>query len=350
MLSEDKNFRHEDNIARAETLPSRYYVEEKFFKRDCVGIVNRGWNLVGSTNSLKNRGDYFTARVGLENFVILNSGEKITGFVNVCRHRAGPLAFGSGNLQKFQCKYHGWTYDMAGQLINTPEFQGVEDFQKENCRLPKISIGVLGSFIFASLDPKMTFEDFCGDLLKEDVFGSAPDKFLERDFSVNCNWKVYVDNYLEGYHLPTVHKGLFSELDYSKYQTKTFKWFSEQIAPTKRSASIYTSRDSGARYFWLFPNTMFNIYEGIVQTNMVLPISHDRCVVRFSWYGKSDKISAHNDTMVHFSDEIQEEDRLICEQVQQNLNSQTYISGRYSLKRENGVHHFHHLISGCYAQ
>ena len=352
MPSEMLFLKHNSDIKWASTLPSPLYTEDEYFKKEMTEIFDGHWNLLGSTRALAEKGGYFTAQAGLENFLIVNGAgdpKDPSGFVNVCRHRAGPVALGSGHARAFQCRYHGWTYDLTGNLVGTPEFQGVEGFKKEDNPLPKISVALLGPLVFGSLSPDIPIEKLKN---LEEILDPSLEPFFEKDYQVDCNWKVYVDNYLEGYHLPLVHKGLSSELDYSQYRTEVSEWYSEQMAPAKASAALYRSEEgTSARYFWLFPNTMLNIYQGLVQTNTVIPVSKNQTVVKFVWYTTPEKQKQSKERieqMMKFSDVIQEEDRVICEQVQKNLRSQTYSSGRYSVKRENGVHHFHHLIAKCY--
>lgn len=103
-----------------------------------------------------------------------------------------------------------------------------------------------------------------------------------------------------------------------------------------------------AVYVWLFPNTMLNVYMGQMQTNVVIPAGHDRCRVEFEWYAMNPPANAATDSewtkLLAFSDEIQDEDIEVCEAVQRNLRSRIYDRGRYSARRENGVHHFHSLL------
>jgi choline monooxygenase len=165
---------------------------------------------------------------------------------------------------------------------------------------------------------------------------------------------VYVDNYLEGYHLPVVHPGLHKELDYDQYRVEPHRWFSIQHAPLRpvhggqpdRKYDPAATEVPEAVYVWLFPNVMLNVYMGQMQTNVVLPLSHDRTRVVFEWYATEPP--AGDDPswtkLLAFSDEIQDEDIEICEAVQRNLRSRVYDRGRYSAKRENGVHHFHGLL------
>ena len=179
---------------------------------------------------------------------------------------------------------------------------------------------------------------------------------MRKEWEIACNWKIYVDNYLEGYHVPVVHPGLHKELDYDNYVVEPRRYFSIQHAPLRPVESTTAARRYDpsetsvpeAVYAWLFPNMMLNVYLGQMQTNVVLPLGHDRCKVVFEWYAENPPQDASRDEsrtkLLAFSDEIQDEDVEICEIVQRNLRSRVYDRGRYSAKRENGVHHFHSLL------
>ena len=167
---------------------------------------------------------------------------------------------------------------------------------------------------------------------------------------------MYVDNYLEGYHIPLVHPGLFRELDYAAYRVETAEYSSKQHAPIRRRAneeSLYRRNlkpevEPEALYYWLFPNLMLNLYPDNLQTNVILPLGHDRTLTRFEWFVSDEHRPGLEEELarsLEFSDEVQQEDIEICEAVQRGLRSNTYQSGRYSVARENGLHHFHGLLS-----
>jgi choline monooxygenase len=165
-----------------------------------------------------------------------------------------------------------------------------------------------------------------------------------KTWELDCNWKVYVDNYLEGYHIPIVHPGLFRELDYANYRTETKRSHSIQFAPTRANAARIRTADGDdqVRYFWLFPNLMLNVYPDNFSTNLILPLGPERTMTLFDWYFKDPEAAKTQiDETVAFSDEIQLEDIDICQAVQRGLRSSTYDRGRFSPQRENGVHHFH---------
>ena len=291
-------------------------------------------------------------------FVARGEDGVLRSFSGVCRHRAGPVACGMGNARSLRCAYHGWTYGLDGQLLATPEFEGARDFDRSTVRLPELRVATFGPLVFVRLDPGAPdLDTVLGEMRPETAgLGLEHLRFFRRhDYEVGCNWKVYVDNYLEGYHIPIVHPGLFREIDYGAYRVETRERHSRQHAPV-RSASpespyrrrLPPGKPPEALYYWLFPNLMLNVYPDHVQVNLVLPLGPERTLVRFEWLVPDPArpgLGADFERSFAFSDEVQREDAAICEAVQRGLRSRFYDRGRFSVKRENGVHHFHGLLA-----
>ena len=178
--------------------------------------------------------------------------------------------------------------------------------------------------------------------------------FERRTYEMKCNWKTYVDNYLEGYHLPSVHPGLNRELDFNAYVVEPNARYVRQFSPIRGAQPGDTTprrypesrEDLTTDYFWIFPNWMLNCYPDNVSLNIVLPIDAERSLAIFEWYLPE---LGHNSpaarASVEFSDQIQREDVSICETVQKNLHSRSYSRGRYSVKQEKGVHAFHRMYA-----
>lgn len=349
-------------IERASTIPAHWYRDAEILARELNRIFSRTWHLVGHDSRVPRPGDYFTAEAGGEPILVARDAEgQLRALSNVCRHRAGPVACGAGNRRSFQCGYHGWNYALDGRLQATPEFDGVEDFDRARVRLPSWRLETWGPFVFVNLDegaPALS------SWMRE-VFGRTADIPIRRmapverrDYRIDCNWKVYVDNYLEGYHIPIVHPQLFRELDYQAYRTEAFEHCSLQIAPIRTGGGAdrrYPNPDSqagDALYFWVFPNLLLNIYLDSLSTNLILPLGPEKTLTVFEWFFLDPDSPATREAShrtIEFSDEIQREDIGICEAVQRGLRSRTYDRGRYSVRRENGVHHFHRLLSGALA-
>ncbi|HEV7922688.1 MAG TPA: SRPBCC family protein [Thermoanaerobaculia bacterium] len=334
-------------LAYASTIPSRYYIDPDVLADENRAIFGRTWQLVGHLDKVREPGQFFTATVAEEPLLIVRGQDgELRALSNVCRHRAGPVAKGEGKRPVLQCGYHGWTYSLDGRLLGTPEFDGVQCFDRAAFALPKFRVEVWNDLVFVNLDALgPSLRDWLGEIIpdmeRHDRTGFR--LAARKEWQLDCNWKVYVDNYLEGYHIPIVHPGLFRELDYPRYRTETKRFHSLQHAPVKRADRIRLMEGADdVRYFWVFPNLMLNVYPDNFSTNLILPLGPHRTLTLFEWYFREPETSPVAET-VSFSDEIQREDIEICEAVQCGLQSQTYDRGRYSPARENGVHHFHCL-------
>jgi choline monooxygenase len=339
-------YRFEPRLARASTIPSSYYNDPAVLAAENRSIFGRSWQLAGHAEQVRERGQFFTATVADEPLLIVRGDDdEVRALSNVCRHRAGPVARGSGKRAALQCGYHGWTYALDGTLRTAPEMEGIECWERGSVALPRFRIESWNGLLFVNLDPHAPpLRQFLGDLADRSFGGALA---ARKEWSVNCNWKVYVDNYLEGYHIPIVHPSLFREIDYQSYRTETRVNYSIQHAPLKRPQRIRTG-DGGeeAAYFWIFPNLMLNVYPDNFSTNLIVPAGHDRTLTIFEWYFHDPNgARTQIDETIAFSDEIQLEDIDICEAVQRGLRSSTYSAGRYSPVRENGVHHFHGLYA-----
>jgi choline monooxygenase len=347
----------EAGIARAETLPSYWYSQPQVVLDERRKIFGATWQLVGHLELVQNPGDFFTVEVAGEPVVILRDQDHtLQAFFNVCRHRGGPLAKGKGNCKALQCEYHSWTYALNGTLKFTPEFDGAECFSKENYSLKKIAIDTFGPLIFVNLlNAGPPLKEFLGEIAGEVAHVDINNLtfFRRHIYEINCNWKVYVDNYLEGYHIPRVHPGLMREIDYPKYREEVRAFHSRQFAPVKNQNSIYKRNKSNADapealYYWLFPNLMWNIYPDNLQFNIIMPDGPNRTLTIFDWYvpnSLTETMQKDFEESFAFSNEVQQEDIWICEQVQKGLSSMSYDRGRYSVRRETALHHFHQLYA-----
>ncbi len=352
------DFTFQPDLARAATLPAAWYRGAEMLALEKERIFARTWQAVGRTADVVRPGDFFTCDLVGEPLVITRGTDnRLRGFYNVCRHRAGNVAAGKGNRKALQCRYHGWTYALDGRLLTTPEFDGVQDFDKTAYCLHPVRVETWGPFVFANLDPHAApLADTLGAILPETAHIPLADMRLveRRDYVINCNWKVYVDNYLEGYHVPIAHPGLYREIDYANYRVETHRLYSKQIAPLRPSGGDGAGRryaelgaDEEVLYYWIFPNFMVNIYPDNMSSNLILPLGPDQTLTVFEWFFHEQGGGPAWEGVqqaVAFSDEIQQEDIVICEAVQRGLHSRVYDQGRFSVQRENGVHHFHGLV------
>ena len=288
--------------------------------------------------------------------VIRGNDSVLRGFFNVCRHHAAAVATKcEGKAENLRCPYHGWTYDLEGKLILTPEFAGVSNFDRGANGLVPIQVAEWQGWVFVKLDGGgPTLEEFLGaDLIErfEPLNIERLKWFERRSYFLNCNWKVFVDNYLDGgYHVPHIHGGLSSVLNNSKYKIETGERFCLQSSPiTADNGEAKTAavrKGERANYFWIYPNFMINIYDEVMDTNLVIPRGVDRTEVIFDYYFADVSAAARDKNLasIAVSEQIQSEDVAICESVQRGLNSRAYDSGRLSVRREAGEHLFHRLL------
>ncbi len=344
-------------LPRAETIPSTWYTDPRFFEleKDCIfGIT---WQFVCHETQVQQPGQHVVTTIADNPILVIRGKDNILrAFYNVCRHRGGPLAVCNGKTEHhvLQCHYHGWTYLLDGQLRGVPDFDRVELFDKKDYGLIPVNVEVWEGLVFVHLGknppPMLTYYD--GIIQRIAPMKLHTKKFFKRvTYNVRCNWKVYADNYLEGYHLPFVHPELTKMLDYQQYVTEAFRWYSLQHSPFSGADNVYTKGDGMAFYYFVFPNFMMNILPGRVQTNLIVPVTHDTTSVVFDYL--YDDITSPQALKVieedmAYAHSIQLEDIEICEHVQRGLRSRAYHRGRFSVKREEGVYHFQNLLKETY--
>ncbi len=340
-------------LDHATALPARYYVGEPMLAMEQRAVFARSWQLVAHQEQLAEPGDHVVEQIGHVPVIVVRGQDGVLrAFPNVCRHRAGPLALCNGKgARALHCKYHGWTYTLEGQLRAAPEMLGAADFDVEDIRLPPLRVHEWQGLVFVALAPEVPpFDEvYAGIAERIAPIDLSAMRYLRRDnYEIDCNWKVYVDNFLEGYHLPHVHPGLSKVLDYRAYDTELFPWHSLQSSPLRNSTDIYG--DGQAFYYFIYPNVMLNIMPGRLQTNRILPLGPGRCRIVFDYYyAQDDTTQARIAADQAFSDEVQNEDIGICEAVQRGLSSGTYEAGRLCPKRESGVWHYQNLLRAAYA-
>lgn len=349
-------------LAEASTIPADWYTDSRLFELEKQTVFAGSWQLAARTDQLRQAGDFVTTEISGEPLVIVRGeDDKVRAFFNVCRHHAAAvMTEAEGHAPQLRCPYHGWTYALDGQLKGTPDFNGVCDFDRAHNGLVPVEVATWEQWVFVRLGDRSNraeagLEDFLGAELRKQlsVLGLANFHWVERrSYTIDCNWKVFVDNYLDGgYHVPHLHKGLDSVLDYSNYTIENGERFCLQSSPIVYPTGDATKMSSvrkgdRARYYWIYPNFMINCYEGVMDTNLVRPLAVDRTEVLFDFYfdDVSDAARSRNLASIEAGERIQQEDLDICASVQRGLQSRAYNAGRLSVRREAGEHLFHRLL------
>jgi choline monooxygenase len=356
------DLRIDANLEHARPLPGRWYTDPRVFEQEREAVFGRSWNLVGHAGQFAAAGDYASIDVAGRPLVVVRDGDELRAFHNVCRHRGGPLTAGCGRHARFTCRYHGWSYALDGRLLRAPQMADEIATRAGTLDLKPARAATWAGLVFATTSTEVPP---LAEHLRELAADAAHLRLDELRFHsrtshpVECNWKLYVDNYLEGYHVPAVHPGLSRELDFRSYVTELGARHVVQYAPIAAGdatgrvygASATAAEAPQARYYWLYPNVMLNCYEGVLQTNVVEPLGVDRCVVHFDWYLPSgaagDAARAKLPAMAAFSAEVQAEDAAICAALQRNASSPAFEPGAYSSRYEGGLHLFHRLYAAA---
>jgi choline monooxygenase len=340
-------------LERAHTIPNTWYLSEEIADLERRAVFGNTWQAAGRRDLVEKPGQFLTTDIGGEPILVVRGEDgTLRAFINVCRHRAARVcAEECGTATKFRCHYHGWTYDLRGALRGLPEFDGVEGFRREDNGLPPVAVAEWGPYVWVHLgNPTEPLEQFLGPLPAWVDARKALDGFMWHTrtvYELQCNWKVYVDNYLDGgYHVNTIHPGLAGVLDYKNYRADRDHNTVLQSSPMKpgEGETGRTRVGTEAAYWWIYPNVMINLYSGVLDTKIVVPVAVDRCRVIFDLGftpGVADDFKRDSLTV---TDQVQREDVGVCEEVQRNLRSRSYTTGRFSVRRENGGYYFHQLL------
>jgi choline monooxygenase len=348
-------------LEEAFTIPGSWYTDPRVAELEKRAVFGRTWQVACRVAQVERPGQYVTADVAGEPIVVVRGTDGVLrAFFNVCRHHAAAvMTEPEGCAERLRCPYHGWTYALDGELKSTPELEGIRCFDRAKNGLVPVRVETWESFVFVCLSPDApSLAAHLGPMVAQVApLGFGALRFVERrEYVLQCNWKVFVDNYLDGgYHVPFLHRGLNSILSYRDYTIENFERFCLQSSPIDASggeAMTASVRKGQAYYYWLYPNFMLNWYEGYLDTNLVVPLGIDRMKVTFDFYfaevdGESAQGAARerNAKSMDVSERIQDEDHAICESVQRGLASRAYRAGRLSVRREAGENLFHRLLA-----
>ncbi len=353
------------DIREASTLPASFYKDPAMFARVLERVFARSWQFVGDTDDVKDPGAVrpFTLLEGFldEPMVVTRDhDDRLHVLSNVCTHRGMQVVEGCGHERYLRCRYHGRRFNLDGHFQSMPEFEQVCGFPSKSDDLPEVPWGQWSKLLFAGVAPERSLEDALRPMtdrlswLPLSQYHFRPDR--SRDYMVRANWALYIDNYLEGFHIPFVHSALNDVLDYGNYHYEQFETGNLQLAyasPGEEKFDLPPSspdygKPIGAYYYWFFPNLMFNFYPWGLSVNVVRPLAPDLTQVSFLCY-------LYDETRLGRGaggdlDRVEREDEVVVELVQRGVRSRFYDKGRFSPTREPNVHHFHRLLSATLGQ
>jgi choline monooxygenase len=333
-------------IERAHTPEARFYLDDAVFAAVCKRVFARSWQWLGPLAETAEPGSLTprTLLPGLldEPLLLARDGAgTLRCLPNVCTHRGHLLVDAPcAHAKDIRCPYHSRRFDLEGRMTFMPGFEGVPDFPAESDHLRALPFAAFGGHGFASLQPMQPFDDWIAPVrahlpdLALETFVHDPSR--DRSFEFDAHWALYVENYLEGLHIPFVHPGLMQTLDWSRYRYEQHAWGNLQLGLDGQGGIA-------AHYFWLFPNLMLNFYPWGLSLNQVLPLAPARTRVIFrSFVARPDQLGQGAGGAL---DVVEMEDEAAVMSVQRGIASRAYRPGRYSPQHERGVHQFHRLLA-----
>jgi choline monooxygenase len=321
-------------------LAPEYYCESEYFTRERTDLFSRTWQLLGPTSQLCESGQYISEEIaGLKVFAIRGQDGEIRAFKNVCRHRgAAMLARGQGQCRTIRCPYHNWSYSDKGELKSAPWFGEDAEFDFKDWPLEPIHVDQWRGLIFVCANPQQRLFEQLGALEQE-----LSDVPIER---YNCtnrermvftgNWKIYTDNFVEGYHIPGIHPGFFDAIDFDKFETTAWDGLVKMTAPAKKDL-FYKGR-----WYWMWPNWTLSLFDGGINTSRINPLNENQTEIIYDFYfedtSKSTEVSRQDIIVKNLA--VIREDFQICLETHENYQSGGYQSGPLSPRHEKGVGYF----------
>lgn len=349
--------------SEAVTLPAEMYFSPEIYRLEQQRIFGKYWYYVGHTSQLEGSGSYFTVDIAEQPLIILqNRAGELRAYFNICTHRAGPLALGSGKCNKLTCLYHAWSFDLDGNLRGIPDMESAENFDLAAHALTPVKVDTWGPFIFVNLDPD------AAPLLEQ--LGELPELF-ERyqfdkwarvhsvDYWMDTNWKLYVENNAESYHEPTVHpilakyyQHVTSEARHRYYLQRTPLIVDVEENLTRQDPQLYAPGLSQEEMEWasvmsFFPNFAWIVSPACAIIYLIDPQGALKTRVRWDWLvpdTDAAKSPENINPLIEFFNNIQTEDLKLLPEIQKRVQSIGYRQGRLSPTREVGTHLFQELI------
>ena len=356
----EHRFAVDPDITVARTLDKTFYLDEAVFALARERVFASAWHWLGHLDNVAEAGTLAPHDLlpGLLDEPVLLSRDA-TGTLrclsNVCTHRANRLVDQPCKAEHIRCAYHSRRFELNGQMRFMPGFEGARDFPSSSDHLPELALGVWAGHGFASLAPQLPLGDWLAEMQDRlawlPVQQWAADLSRSRSFEFDAHWALYVENYLEGLHIPFVHPALNQTLDMDNYRYELGRSSVLQLALAREGEAAFEpppgSCDHGLRvaayYWWLFPNLMFNVYPWGLSVNVVQPLGLSRTRVLFrSFVADPSKLGQGAGGAL---DPVELEDEAVVLSVQKGIRSRLYSKGRYSPRHELGTHHFHRLLA-----
>lgn len=347
----------EEALAANFTFPARWYSDPDIYALELEGIFSRSWQYAGPLCKLAEPGDHIVCQIGRVPILITRGRDReLHGFINVCRHRAFPVAVEDGNRSTLQCRYHAWTYDLDGSLRKAPRSEHEAEFDKsELCLLP-VAVDTWNEFVFANPDPgapplREAFGGF-GDLAAERGLDYTGYRYYGRySYEVPANWKVWVENGSECYHCPSIHTQSFSDafvtkLDVYEYvnSDRFLGQFTRYNPRAKKYRGAPPEDERQFRYVFLWPTTFLVQDDYVGFPGMIIPTGPESCRFVSDMFVHPECDEPTVTAWTEMWNQTLKEDTEAVGLQQPGLRSQMVPHGRLMPASESAIARFHRMV------
>jgi phenylpropionate dioxygenase-like ring-hydroxylating dioxygenase large terminal subunit len=359
-------------------LDKKWYTDKKCFEFEINNIFKEQWIFAGLVNDLKNNNDFITLEVGKSSVVVQNFKGSLVAFQNICSHRLKRIQTEEKGNRPFFCEYHGWNYDKDG----VPRIPKVDTFEinESNClKLKKYELDICGKFIFIKINNNnsLSLRDYLGEYFDEIVnISSFFDTVVDTDkIYHNSNWKLLVENVLEGYHCPLVHKETFIVSGYCIDSAKEIRFnrnHSSFILPKEKSDADKAlnrltffdellNKHESFHHIYIYPNLFITSVSGsIYYIGRLKPLSKNRTVLETYFLKpnfnreltKKERgiLKAFLSMNAEYGKKIILEDVSMVESCQKGLEEESDKMGILSKTEEIRILEFHNVLNKVYIE
>ena len=347
----------EDALSQNMTFPARWYSDPDIYAFEIEKIFARSWQYAGRLEKLANPGDHLVCQVGQVPIVVTRDLEgELHAFVNVCRHRAYPVAVEDGNRKILQCGYHAWTYNLDGCLHKAPRSEREECFDKSEFSLIPVSIDTWNDLVFVNPEAEAapfreSYPEFESLTLERGVdFGGY--RYHSRfSYEVPANWKVWVENASECYHCPTIHTHSFSDAFVDKPDVyeyvdgdRVLSQFTVYNPRAKKYAHQVREDDRHFRFLYLWPGTTLVQDDLVATAAMIIPTGPETCRFEADMFVRPGLDEGQVTDWLSMLDQTLTEDTVAVGLQQPGLRSQMVPNGRLMPASESAISRFHRMV------
>ena len=334
-------------MAQYLNLDPAYYVRPDIWQAERKAIFWRSWQFLGPAAELAAPGSYLAIDIaGLPVFAIRGRDGQLRGFKNVCRHRGAKLLpEGKGSCGLVVCPYHKWSYADTGRLVQAPWYGKDPAIIPEDWPLEPVALAEWRGLVFAALDPVESLEAQLGDLVAE-LADEPLESYLPTDsatVSFAANWKVYTDNFVEGYHIPGTHPSFYAAIDFEAFETTAHKGMVRMSAPPK-DGLFYRGK-----WLWMWPNWTLSLFEGGMNVSRINPVAVDQTDQHYHFFfaDTSEAGAAARQKSVQGTLAVVREDYQVCVETHRNYAAGAYAAGPLSGRHEKGVQYFQERVAAA---